>query len=60
VRAEIKVVQLLTLNQGLRQRIIQSLRKHNRVQPIVSLFSRVVVACKSSNITEVVAFDFVK
>jgi len=56
----IKVVQLLTLNRGLRQRIIQSLTKPKTGQPIVSLRSCVVVACKSSKITKVVAFDFVK
>lgn len=43
-----------------RQRIIQSLTKPKTGQPIVSLLSCVVVACKSSNITKVVAFDFVK
>jgi hypothetical protein len=60
VQAGIKVVQLSTLNRGLRQRIIQSLTKPNRVQPIVSLLSCVAVACKGSKITEVVAFNFVK
>jgi hypothetical protein len=60
MQAGIKVVQLLILNRGLRQRIIQSLTKPKTGQPIVSLLGCVVVACKSSKITQVVAFDFVK